>query len=125
QVLKNVVADLDKVRRQAMDLLFGGSGQPVKTNITRKTPTRDQFGRDLTDLAREGKLDPVIGREKEIQRVMQVLSRRTKNNPVLIGETGVGKTAVAEGLAQQIVNNDVPETLVKKRVVTLDLGALV
>src|SRR5690606_3264841 len=75
--------------------------------------------------AREGKLDPVIGREKEIQRVIQVLSRRTKNNPVLIGEPGVGKTAIAEGLAQKIVNGDVPETLLNKRVVTLDLGALV
>ncbi len=125
QVLKNLGADLDKVRRQVVELLGGGSGQPAKTARTRKTPTLDQFGRDLTDLAREGKLDPVIGREKEIQRVIQVLSRRTKNNPVLIGEPGVGKTAVAEGLAQKIVNNDVPETLVNKRVVTLDLGALV
>src|SRR5690606_39134434 len=92
---------------------------------SRKTPTLDQYGRDLTELAREGKLDPVIGREKEIQRVIQVLSRRTKNNPVLIGEPGVGKTAIAEGLAQMIVNGDVPETLLGKRVVTLDLGALV
>ncbi len=125
QVLKNLGADLDKVRRQVVELLGGSSGQPAKTSRTRKTPTLDQFGRDLTDLAREGKLDPVIGREKEIQRVIQVLSRRTKNNPVLIGEPGVGKTAVAEGLAQNIVNNDVPETLVGKRVVTLDLGALV
>ncbi len=125
QVLKNLGADLDKVRRQVVELLGGSSGQPTKSARTRKTPTLDQFGRDLTDLAREGKLDPVIGREKEIQRVIQVLSRRTKNNPVLIGEPGVGKTAVAEGLAQKIINNDVPETLVNKRVVTLDLGALV
>jgi ATP-dependent Clp protease ATP-binding subunit ClpC len=85
----------------------------------------DQFGRNLTKLAREGKLDPVIGREKEIERVMQVLSRRTKNNPVLIGEPGVGKTAVVEGLAQRIVKGEVPETLKDKQLYTLDLGALV
>ncbi|MFS8665564.1 MAG: ATP-dependent Clp protease ATP-binding subunit, partial [Limnochordales bacterium] len=125
QVLKNLGADLDKVRRQVVELLGGSGGQPTKGTRARKTPTLDQFGRDLTDLAREGKLDPVIGREKEIQRVIQVLSRRTKNNPVLIGEPGVGKTAIAEGLAQKIVNGDVPETLLNKRVVTLDLGALV
>jgi len=125
QVLKNLGADLDKVRRQVVELLGGGGAQPAKGTRTRKTPTLDQFGRDLTDLAREGKLDPVIGREKEIQRVIQVLSRRTKNNPVLIGEPGVGKTAIAEGLAQKIVAGDVPETLLNKRVVTLDLGALV
>jgi len=125
QVLKNLGADLDKVRRQVVELLGGTAGQPAKGARSRKTPTLDQFGRDLTDLAREGKLDPVIGREKEIQRVIQVLSRRTKNNPVLIGEPGVGKTAIAEGLAQKIVNGDVPETLTSKRVVTLDLGALV
>src|SRR5690606_36805748 len=89
------------------------------------TPTLDQFGRDLTELAREGKLDPLIDREKKIQRVIQVLSRRTKNNPCLIGEPGVGKTAIAEGLAQKIVEGDVPETLLEKRVVSLDLGALV
>ena len=85
----------------------------------------DQFGRNLTQLARDKKLDPVIGREKEIERVMQVLSRRTKNNPVLIGEPGVGKTAIVEGLAQKIVANDVPETLQGKQLYTLDLGALV
>jgi ATP-dependent Clp protease ATP-binding subunit ClpC len=85
----------------------------------------DQFGRNLTQAAREGKLDPVIGREKEIERVMQVLSRRTKNNPVLIGEPGVGKTAVVEGLAQDIVKGTVPETLKDKQLYTLDLGALV
>ena len=85
----------------------------------------DQFGRNLTQLARDGKLDPVIGRAKEIERVMQVLSRRTKNNPVLIGEPGVGKTAIVEGLAQRIVANEVPETLTGKQLYTLDLGALV
>ncbi len=114
------------MRKQVVELLGGGgSGGRAKSARSRKTPTLDQFGRDLTELAREGKLDPVIGREKEIQRVIQVLSRRTKNNPVLIGEPGVGKTAIAEGLAQMIVNGDVPETLLDKRVVTLDLGALV
>ena len=85
----------------------------------------DQFGRNLTQLAREGKLDPVIGREKEIERVMQVLSRRTKNNPVLIGDPGVGKTAVVEGLSQAIVKGEVPETLKGKQIYTLDLGAFV
>jgi len=125
QVLRNLGADLDKVRRQVVDLLGGSAPSTVKSSRSRKTPTLDQFGRDLTDLAREGKLDPVIGREKEIQRVIQVLSRRTKNNPCLIGEPGVGKTAIAEGLAQKIVEGDVPETLAEKRVVTLDLGALV
>ncbi|HHX50137.1 MAG TPA: ATP-dependent Clp protease ATP-binding subunit, partial [Clostridia bacterium] len=89
------------------------------------TPTLDSFGRDLTSIAREGKLDPVVGRQKEIERVIQVLSRRTKNNPVLIGEPGVGKTAIAEGLAQRIVDNKVPETLANKRVVTLDMASLV
>src|SRR5690606_9217583 len=105
QVLKNLGADLDRVRRQVVELLGGGgSPQSPKGSRSRKTPTLDQFGRDLTELAREGKLDPVIGRSKEIQRVIQVLSRRTKNNPCLIGEPGVGKTAIAEGLAQLIVS---------------------
>src|SRR5690606_1570622 len=122
---KNLGADLDKVRRQVVELLGGGPTTGAKASRARKTPTLDQFGRDLTELAREGKLDPVIGRDKEIQRVIQVLSRRTKNNPCLIGEPGVGKTAIAEGLAQKIVEGDIPETLADKRVVTLDLGALV
>ncbi len=125
QVLRNLGADLDKVRRQVIELLGGTSPGTPKPQRGRKTPTLDQFGRDLTELAREGKLDPVIGREKEIQRVIQILSRRTKNNPVLIGEPGVGKTAIAEGLAQKIVAGDIPETLADKRVVALDLGALV
>lgn len=126
QVLKNLGADVDKVRRQVLELLGGAGGAAgAAKGARRKTPTLDQFGRDLTELASQGKLDPVIGREKEIQRVIQVLSRRTKNNPCLIGEPGVGKTAIAEGLAQKIVAGDVPEPLQGKRVVTLDLGALV
>ncbi|NMB25580.1 MAG: ATP-dependent Clp protease ATP-binding subunit [Firmicutes bacterium] len=127
KVLSNVGADLERVRKQVLDLLGEGAGPASggKQGRARKTPTLDQFGRDLTDMAREGKLDPVIGRESEIQRVVQVLSRRTKNNPCLIGEPGVGKTAIAEGLAQKIVAGDIPETLIGKRVVTLDLGALV
>lgn len=129
QVLKNLGADLEKVRKQVIMLLGGGANpfaeqsNPGKTG--NRTQTLNQFGRDLTDLAKIGKLDPVIGRENEIERVIQVLSRRTKNNPVLIGEPGVGKTAIAEGLAQKINNGDVPETLRNKRVVTLDLGAMV
>jgi len=94
-------------------------------NVKKSTPTLDDFSRDLTDLAKEGKLDPVIGREKEIQRVVQILARRTKNNPVLIGEPGVGKTAIAEGLAQRITEGSVPEILTGKRVVTLDLASLI
>ncbi|NMB11140.1 MAG: ATP-dependent Clp protease ATP-binding subunit [Firmicutes bacterium] len=127
QVLRNLGVDQERVRKQVLDLLGEGAGPTAggKAGRARKTPTLDQFGRDLTDMAREGKLDPVIGREAEIQRVIQVLSRRTKNNPCLIGEPGVGKTAIAEGLAQQIVAGDIPETLAGKRVVTLDLGALV
>ncbi|MBE3599069.1 MAG: ATP-dependent Clp protease ATP-binding subunit [Limnochordaceae bacterium] len=125
QVLRNMGADLDKVRRTVVELLGGTTPTQAKASRGRKTPTLDQYGRDLTELAREGKLDPVIGREREIQRVIQVLSRRTKNNPVLIGEPGVGKTAIAEGLAQKIVAGDVPETLLNKRVVTLDLAAVV
>ncbi|HEY8450933.1 MAG TPA: ATP-dependent Clp protease ATP-binding subunit [Natronosporangium sp.] len=130
QVLVKLGADLNRVRQQVIQLLSGYQGkEPAAAGASETAPSTslvlDQFGRNLTQAAREGKLDPVIGREKEIERVMQVLSRRTKNNPVLIGEPGVGKTAIVEGLAQMIVNGDVPETLLRKRVVTLDLGALV
>ncbi len=126
QILRNLDIDLESMRKQVIELLggqahSGASGGPRRT----KTPTLDQFGRDLTDMARQGKLDPVIGRDKEIERVIQILSRRTKNNPVLIGEPGVGKTAIAEGLALKIVNSDVPENLFNKRVVALDMGSLV
>ena len=126
QVLHNLGADLERVRAQVTSQLGGGGQAKAQAaRAAKKTPTLDQFGRDLTALAREGKLDPVIGREKEIQRVIQILSRRTKNNPVLIGEPGVGKTAIAEGLALKIIHSDVPETLANKRVVSLDLGSLV
>jgi ATP-dependent Clp protease ATP-binding subunit ClpC len=127
QVLQNLDVDLFKARKSVLALL-GGSDEPVPAETgkaTPQTPTVDQFGRDLTKLAREGRLDPVIGRELEIERVIQVLSRRTKNNPCLIGEPGVGKTAIAEGLAQRIIEGNVPETLRDKRVVTLELAAVV
>lgn len=127
QVLKNLGVDLENARKQVMSLLGGGvgAGLPGKVGGPNKTQTLNQFGRDLTELARIGKLDPVIGREQEIERVIQVLSRRTKNNPVLIGEPGVGKTAIAEGLAQKIISGDIPEVLKNKRVITLDLGSMV
>ncbi len=135
QVLQSLGADLPRVRQQVIQLLSGyqggkesvGAGAPGSQSSDAPTgsPVLDQFGRNLTALARDHKLDPVIGREKEIERVMQVLSRRTKNNPVLIGEPGVGKTAIVEGLAQRIVADDVPETLTGKQLYTLDLGALV
>ena len=131
QVLVKLGADLNRVRQQVIQLLSGYQGkEAVAANGPAEgTPSTslvlDQFGRNLTQAAREGRLDPVIGRELEIERVMQVLSRRTKNNPVLIGEPGVGKTAVVEGLAQAIVKNDVPETLKDKQLYSLDLGALV
>src|SRR5436189_403321 len=134
-VLVNLGADLSRVRQQVIQLLSGYAsggkeGAPAgSSGSSQETPTGspvlDQFGRNLTQLAREKKLDPVIGRDREIERVMQVLSRRTKNNPVLIGEPGAGKTAIVEGLSQRIVSNDVPETLKGKQLYTLDLGALV
>src|SRR5213075_874766 len=131
QVLVKLGADLNRVRQQVIQLLHGyqgkepaASGGPAESAPSTSL-VLDQFGRNLTQGAREGKLDPVIGREKEIERVMQVLSRRTKNNPVLVGEPGVGKTAVVEGLAQKIVKAEVPETLKDKQLYTLDLGALV
>jgi len=131
QVLVKLGADLNRVRQQVIQLLSGYQGKEAVSSggPAEGTPSTslvlDQFGRNLTQAAREGKLDPVIGRETEIERVMQVLSRRTKNNPVLIGEPGVGKTAVVEGLAQAIFKNDVPETLKDKQLYSLDLGALV
>ncbi len=134
QVLVKLGADLSRVRQQVIQLLSGYGGAKEGATTGGGTPGEsqpsgslvlDQFGRNLTQLAREKKLDPVIGREKEIERVMQVLSRRTKNNPVLIGEPGVGKTAIVEGLASDIVGGDVPETLQGKQLYTLDLGALV
>jgi len=127
RVLLNLGADLDRVRAQVIQQLGVPTqgGAPQKQRQRSQTPVLDQFGRDLNQLADEGKLDPVVGREKEIERVIQILSRRTKNNPVLIGEPGVGKTAIAEGLAELITQGRVPETLKDRRVVTLDLGALV
>ncbi|CEA07100.1 ATP-dependent Clp protease ATP-binding subunit ClpC1 [Arthrobacter saudimassiliensis] len=132
QVLVKLGADLNRVRQQVIQLLSGYQGkEPVSTGGQQQegqpagSVVLDQFGRNLTQAAREGKLDPVIGREHEMERVMQVLSRRTKNNPVLIGEPGVGKTAVVEGLAQAIIRGDVPETLRDKQLYTLDLGSLV
>src|SRR5687767_7651565 len=131
QVLVKLGADLNRVRQQVIQLLSGyqdkepaAAGGPAEGTPSTSL-VLDQFGRNLTQAARDSKLDPVIGRGKEIERVMQVLSRRSKNNPVLIGEPGVGKTAVVEGLAQAIVKNEVPETLKDKQLYTLDLGALV
>ncbi|MGH2697191.1 MAG: ATP-dependent Clp protease ATP-binding subunit, partial [Actinomycetota bacterium] len=128
QVLQKLGADLNRVRQQVIQLLSGYTGgkeRPSGEQAPQGSMVLDQFGRNLTQLARETKLDPVIGRDKEIERVMQVLSRRTKNNPALIGDPGVGKTVVVEGLAQKIVKGDVPETLKGKQIYTLDLGALV
>ena len=131
QVLTKLGADTNKVRQQVIQQLSGTEGKET-VNVGGETHEKqkgsqilDQFGRNLTQAAADGKLDPVIGREREIERVMQILSRRTKNNPVLIGEPGVGKTAVVEGLAQAIVNGNVPETLKGKQLYTLDMGALI
>ena len=132
QVLTNLGGDLSSVRQTVMQMLSGyegketvNAGGPSKEGTPSGSAILDQFGRNLTAAAREGKLDPVIGRKKEMERVMQVLSRRTKNNPVLIGEPGVGKTAVVEGLSQAIVHGDVPETLRDKQLYSLDMGSLV
>lgn len=127
RVLNNLGVSLNKARQQVLQLL--GTNEAVSegqsAGNSANTPTLDSLARDLTASAREGKLDPVIGRSKETERVVQVLSRRTKNNPVLIGEPGVGKTAIAEGLAQRIVDGEIPETLRGKRVMTLDMGTVV
>ncbi len=135
QVLQKLGADLNRVRQQVIQLLSGFQGKESATagaatggsggEAPSSSLVLDQFGQNLTQSAREGKLDPVIGREPEIERVMQILSRRTKNNPVLIGEPGVGKTTIVAGLAQDIVKGNVPETLKDKQIYTLDLGALV
>ncbi|MGF1542129.1 MAG: ATP-dependent Clp protease ATP-binding subunit [Pleurocapsa sp.] len=127
RVLENLGVDLSKVRTQVIRML-GETAEVTAGSSSQgrnKTPTLDEFGSNLTQMAAEGKLDPVVGRQKEIERVIQILGRRTKNNPVLIGEPGVGKTAIAEGLAQRIANKDIPDILEEKRVVTLDIGLLV
>lgn len=137
QVLMNLGVRLEDVRREVLNLLghgmeggegadrLGGSSPETSRRTKSNTPALDSFGRDLTELAREGKLDPVIGREREIERTMQILCRRTKNNPVLLGEAGVGKTAIVEGFAQRVVAGDVPELLLDKRIVVLDLALMV
>jgi ATP-dependent Clp protease ATP-binding subunit ClpC len=131
QVLTKLGADTNKVRQQVIQLLSGYQGKETvnvggdNSEKQKGSQILDQFGRNLTQAAADGKLDPVIGREREIERVMQILSRRSKNNPVLIGEPGVGKTAVVEGLAQAIINGNVPETLKGKQLYTLDMGSLI
>jgi ATP-dependent Clp protease ATP-binding subunit ClpC len=126
RVLENLGVDLSKVRSQIIRSLGENNESASGTNANRsKTPTLEEFGTNLTQKATEGRLDPVVGRAKEIERVIQILGRRTKNNPVLIGEPGVGKTAIAEGLAQRIANRDIPDTLEDKLVVALDIGLLI
>src|SRR6187399_2309399 len=134
QVLMNLGLKLEDVREEVLNLLghnmdsgesAGGGGERTANKGKSKTPALDSFGRDLTELARQGKLDPVIGRQNEIERVVQILSRRQKNNPVLLGEAGVGKTAIVEGLAQLVVDGNVPELLRDKRIVVLDLAMMV
>jgi ATP-dependent Clp protease ATP-binding subunit ClpC len=126
RVLHKLGVDLERARREVMQLQdHEGHSSPAPRSQRSRTPTLDEFGRDLTELARQGKLDPVIGRHTEVERVMQILARRTKNNPVLVGPPGVGKTAIVEGLAQRIVYGDVPDALKNKRIVALDLAGLV
>ncbi len=126
RVLENLNVDLSKVRSQIIRSLGENTEVTSGNNASRsKTPTLEEFGTDLTQKAADGKLDPVVGRAKEIERVIQILGRRTKNNPVLIGEPGVGKTAIAEGLAQRIINRDIPDTLEDKKIVALDIGLLI
>jgi ATP-dependent Clp protease ATP-binding subunit ClpC len=126
RVLTDLGADHEKVKKEVMKLLGGqkGGAEPVAKK-KKETPVLDQFGRNLTQHARDGKLDPTIGREREIDRVVQILSRRKKNNPVLIGEPGVGKTAIAEGLAQRIVDGRAPALLQHREIITLDLASVV
>src|SRR5271166_821558 len=137
QVLMNLGLKLEDVREEVLNLLGhnmdsgestsggGGGGERTASKGKSKPPALDSFGRDLTELARQGKLDPVIGRQNEIERVIQILSRRTKNNPVLLGEAGVGKTAIVEGLAQLVIDSNVPELLRDRRIVVLDLAMMV